>query len=102
MTFPFLPGEMKSKLQYCPVLKKQARKTVIKKGCLSVLFPPALQLPWVLGWPYKGGRGVCLLSWEEQGRSQTKPVPFLLRHTDVLMYTSLWTNTMSIKLAFTN
>lgn len=31
MTFPFLPGEMKSKLQYCPVLKKQARKTVIKE-----------------------------------------------------------------------
>lgn len=31
MTVPFLPGEMKSNLQYCPVLKKQARKKQLSR-----------------------------------------------------------------------
>lgn len=32
MTVPFLPGETKSNLQYCPVLKKQARKNSYQEG----------------------------------------------------------------------
>ena len=83
MTFSFLPGENRP--------EKQLQEGL--SFCyLPTSSPAALAIEVALqGCPEKS-----------RDRSQTKPVPFLLLYTDVLKYNSLWTNTMSIKLAFAN